>query len=112
LTTNAIMHAFNHRSSGEIALRLWSESDELVHMTFADDGCGFPPDRDWRTADTLGLQLVRMLTEQLQGTINVSAGAGTSFELSFSRLSKGKGTHQQAVQVEHGRSAFKEVDSK
>jgi two-component sensor histidine kinase len=96
LATNAIKHAFADRPAGEISFRIWAESDELVHMTIADDGQGFAPNQDWRTADTLGLQLVRMLTEQLQGTIDVSTSEGTSFHLSFRGVSKGKGMHHSS----------------
>jgi two-component sensor histidine kinase len=96
LATNAIKHAFADRPSGEICFRIWAESSEQVHMTIADDGPGFAPNQDWRTADTLGLQLVRMLTEQLQGTIDVSTSEGTSFHLSFSAVSKGKGMHHSS----------------
>ena len=91
LTTNAIRHAFDGRSSGEISVQLLTSSPETVQLTFADDGRGFSPQQDWRSADTLGLQLVRMLTDQLQGTINMINGRGTTFQLSFSRLSKGRG---------------------
>ena len=76
LTTNAIRHAFDGRSSGEISVQLLTSSPETVQLTFADDGRGFSPQQDWRSADTLGLQLVRMLTDQLQGTINMINGRG------------------------------------
>ncbi len=92
LTTNAIKHAFDDRTSGEITVRLRADSPETVHLTFADDGRGFSSHQDWRSAETLGLQLVRMLTDQLQGTIDMSNGRGTTFQLSFNRFAKGKGT--------------------
>ena len=60
-------------------------------MTFADDGRGFSPQQDWRIADTLGLQLVRMLTDQLQGTIEMANGQGTTFQLSFSHSRRAGG---------------------
>ena len=83
LTTNTIKHAFGDRVSGEITVRLQVESDDLVHITFSDDGCGFAAGQDWRRAETLGLQLVRMLTEQLQGTIDMSNDPGTTVQLKF-----------------------------
>jgi two-component sensor histidine kinase len=94
LTTNAIKHAFDDRPSGEISVRLRveSENEDMVDLTFADDGQGFPPDVDWRGSETLGLQLVRMLTEQLQGKIDMSNGRGTTFQLRFSRFPKSKDT--------------------
>ena len=97
LTTNAIKHAFDDRSTGEIAVRLRKDSEESVCLTFADDGRGFAIGQDWRSAETLGLQLVRMLTEQLHGTIDVPHGHGTTFQLRFSLLSKDKTkrTHEE-----------------
>lgn len=98
LTTNAIKHAFDDRSCGEIAVRLRKDPEEMVCLTFADDGRGFTIGKDWRKAETLGLQLVRMLTEQLQGTIDMSSGPGTTFQLSFRRFSKVKHTEIQDVE--------------
>jgi two-component sensor histidine kinase len=95
LTTNAIKHAFHNRPSGRIAVRLRAAPEETVQLIFADDGQGFASHVDWREADTLGLQLVRMLTEQLQGTIEVVNGHGTTFRLSFRRRPRPK-----AAQVE------------
>jgi len=91
LTTNAIKHAFHDRPSGEIAVQLRAAPEDTVDLVFSDDGLGFKSSVDWRQADTLGLQLVRMLTEQLQGTIEMVNGRGTTFRLNFSRSTKQKG---------------------
>jgi len=91
LTTNAIKHAFHDRPSGEIAVQLRAAPEDTVDLVFSDDGLGFKSSVDWRQADTLGLQLVRMLTEQLQGTIEMMNGRGTTFRLNFSRSTKQKG---------------------
>ncbi len=91
LTTNAIKHAFQDRPSGEIAVSLRAAPEDTVDLVFSDDGLGFKSTVDWRQADTLGLQLVRMLTEQLQGTIEMMNGRGTTFRLNFSRSTKHKG---------------------
>lgn len=99
LTTNAIKHAFDDRPSGRITVQLQVESEELVRITFSDDGCGFAAGLDWRKAETLGLQLVHMLTEQLHGTIDMSNGPGTTFQLSFGRFSKVK---NKEMDVESG----------
>ncbi len=98
LTTNAIKHAFDDRPSGRITVQLQVESEELVRITFSDDGCGFSAGLDWRKAETLGLQLVHMLTEQLHGTIDMSNGPGTTFQLSFRRFSKVKNKEMQDVE--------------
>jgi two-component sensor histidine kinase len=48
-----------------------------------DTGLGFPEDLDFRRTASLGLQLVRLLTEQLQGTITLTRRPGTTFTLTF-----------------------------
>ncbi|MGH8060201.1 MAG: hypothetical protein ACREOH_23680 [Candidatus Entotheonellia bacterium] len=44
---------------------------------------GFPEDLDFRHTDSLGLQLVSMLTAQLGGTIELEREGGTRFTLTF-----------------------------
>ena len=56
--------------------------DELV-LRVADNGVGLPADADPHTAQSLGLQLVRMLTEQSVGRVEVDRGAGTAFTVTF-----------------------------
>ena len=46
-------------------------------------GVGFPEDLDFRQTDSLGLQLVCVLTEQLEGTIELAREGGTRFTLTF-----------------------------
>jgi two-component sensor histidine kinase len=52
-------------------------------LTVSDDGEGFPKDLDFRTTDSLGLQLVNALTKQLNGTIELDRSQGTAFKLTF-----------------------------
>jgi two-component sensor histidine kinase len=49
----------------------------------ADNGIGFPVDLDFRHTASLGMQLLLVLTEQLQGSIELERGAGTRFILRF-----------------------------
>ncbi|MGH8057874.1 MAG: hypothetical protein ACREOH_11675, partial [Candidatus Entotheonellia bacterium] len=48
-----------------------------------DTGVGFPADLDFRHTESLGLQLVSMLTEQLGGTITLTCERGTMFTVTF-----------------------------
>jgi two-component sensor histidine kinase len=81
LATNALKHAFRERAEGEIAIETRRLPDGRIRIVFSDDGDGLPPEIDWRSADTLGLRLIRMLTEQLGGTWDLYNGQGTRFEL-------------------------------
>jgi two-component sensor histidine kinase len=81
LATNALKHAFRERAEGEIAIETRRLADGRIRIVFSDDGDGLPPEIDWRSADTLGLRLIRMLTDQLGGTSELDNGQGTRFEL-------------------------------
>ena len=54
-------------------------------MTLAvhDNGVGFPDDFDFEQPESLGMQLIQALTNQLDGELKVSRENGTSFEVSF-----------------------------
>jgi two-component sensor histidine kinase len=49
----------------------------------SDNGVGFPKDLDFRNTDSLGMQLVTTLAEQIDGTIALRNGVGTTFEITF-----------------------------
>ena len=55
-----------------------------------DDGVGLPPDLDLHRADSLGLQLVDKLTQQLHGTMVVNRAGGTTFTITFDADSRGE----------------------
>ena len=52
-------------------------------MRFSDDGVGLPPGLDFRNTDSLGLQLINTLTNQLNGTVEHRGDRGTEFEIRF-----------------------------
>jgi two-component sensor histidine kinase len=55
------------------------------HFTLivSDNGVGFPKDLDFRNTESLGLQLVVELSEQLRGSIELDRKGGTSFRIKF-----------------------------
>ena len=83
LLSNALKHAFPHGQAGAIALDLRAVPDQHVTLRVADTGVGVPEGFDVRQSDSLGLQLVSMLTEQLGGTLTVARHGGTAFTLTF-----------------------------
>jgi two-component sensor histidine kinase len=54
-----------------------------VKLLVSDNGIGLPQELDWRDSDSLGLQLVTSLVEQLEGTIELDRQQGTAFEICF-----------------------------
>ncbi|MBA2611860.1 MAG: PAS domain S-box protein [Bacteroidetes bacterium] len=68
LITNAIKHAFPDAKKGCINLNLKSENN-YIHLEVKDNGVGIPPGIDHNNTNTLGLQLVNTLMDQLDGEI-------------------------------------------
>jgi two-component sensor histidine kinase len=46
-------------------------------LSVEDNGVGLPPEIDLERVETLGLQLVRALAKQVDGTLTVERGGGT-----------------------------------
>jgi two-component sensor histidine kinase len=85
LVSNSLHHAFAPEGGGEASLRieLLTGEDGWLTLVVADSGLGLPADLDWRHSESLGLQLVSLLVDQLQGTIELDRSAGTAFNISF-----------------------------
>lgn len=82
LISNCLKHAFPGGRQGEIRVRVAQEGEGgQALLSVADNGVGLPPGLDLQQTESLGLQLVRMLTLQLHGTLEVLSGTGTEFRL-------------------------------
>ncbi len=83
LVLNALKHAFPEERKGTITVSLHESEGGTIRLTVRDDGVGFPEGVDIGHTDTLGLQIISLLTEQLDGRIEVRRDGGTAFSLSF-----------------------------
>jgi two-component sensor histidine kinase len=83
LVSNCLKHAFPDGRDGEIIICLHAGSGNRITLSVADNGVGLPPDLDFRKTATLGLQLVNMLTKQLQGHLETHNDHGAVFTLWF-----------------------------
>jgi len=83
LVTNALKYAFPSGQGGTIRVEARHKSPDKLNLLIADNGIGLPEDIDLHSPKTLGLQIVRELVRQLQGTIRVKRQRGTRFYLSL-----------------------------
>jgi PAS domain S-box-containing protein len=83
LVTNAYKHAFPGTRQGTITIALAASGPDDIVLTVADDGIGLPANFDMSTVKSLGLQLVPLLVEQLQGSLSVVTEGGSRFSLRF-----------------------------
>ena len=86
LVTNALEHAFVGREQGNIWLSLKRHDRGDIILTVKDDGVGVTSDFNFEEAESLGLRLVRILTKQLEGEIELDLEQGTCFKIIFSEL--------------------------
>ncbi|MFB3906263.1 MAG: histidine kinase dimerization/phosphoacceptor domain -containing protein [Acidobacteriota bacterium] len=86
LVSNSLKYAFPDRAEGEIGIALTSTGEGCLRLVVGDNGVGLAPDLDLNSSKSLGLKLVRSLTEQLNGTLRrIGNKQGTTFEILFSR---------------------------
>ncbi|MCK9151030.1 sensor histidine kinase [Methanobacterium alcaliphilum] len=82
LITNSLKHAFPGDRGGEILIKLKSQNDEYL-LQVSDNGVGMSTDFDLANSDTLGMQLVYSLINQLDADLNIDTTKGTSFKIKF-----------------------------
>lgn len=85
LISNALKYAFPDGSRGAITVVLRPDEGGGYRLTVADDGVGLPDSVDIANIDTLGLRLVVILAEQIEGTLSLSRDGGTACTIVFRR---------------------------
>jgi two-component sensor histidine kinase len=88
LVSNALKHAFPGHRSGAITVTVRTEANpdepgEQVVLGVGDDGIGIPATVELETAETLGLRLVLLLTDQVHGTLDIHRADPTRFSITF-----------------------------
>jgi PAS domain S-box-containing protein len=98
LVTNSLKHAFIGRDKGKIQIKLQREESEDFSNTFvlsvSDNGVGIPEDFNIEDLDSLGLQLVTSLVDQLDGDLELKRDIGTEFIIRFIVPERKKSTLQ------------------
>ncbi|MBP1909582.1 histidine kinase dimerization/phosphoacceptor domain -containing protein [Methanolobus bombayensis] len=80
IVSNSFKHAFEPGEEGEIYVNL-SLEDRKLKLLVGDNGAGFPENINFRETESLGLQLVTTLTDQIDGTIELDRSKGTKFKI-------------------------------
>ena len=82
LLTNALKHAFPDGSKGKVQVDL-SSTDKKYTLLIRDDGVGLPEGLDLDNPETLGLQLIKALVDQLDADYEIQRGIDTTFIFRF-----------------------------
>jgi PAS domain S-box-containing protein len=83
LVSNSIKHAFIAGSQGKIYVDFLELGHSKYSLTVSDNGVGVPDDIELRRNQSLGLQLVWNLVEQLEGSIAFNTKLGILFKITF-----------------------------
>ena len=83
LLTNAYTHAFPTGSEGSICISLVPISAETCRLRFEDDGIGFAENFNFESSSSLGLNLIKILSQQIEGHYRFENQKGAVFDLEF-----------------------------
>ena len=82
ILTNTMKYAFEGREAGSITISALKRGGKAV-VVIHDDWIGIPEDFDIVKSTGFGMNLVKMMTEQLGGTIEIQSSNGTKTTLIF-----------------------------
>lgn len=93
VVTNAYKHAFQHQKEGEIAVHLHEEDGNVV-IKIKDNGTGISDNFMEGHSSTIGMTLIKLLKQQLEGEVEFSNENGTHVKLTFKKTDvKGIGSN-------------------
>ena len=90
ILSNALKHAFKGRGHGSVNITA-SDTGGQILISIKDDGVGLPEEFDISRTNSLGMKLIRTLTEhQLKGTLNIIRESGTEMIVQFPAVRGGR----------------------
>ena len=84
LVSNCFKYAFKDSKRGNIKISLAKKNNNTI-LVVHDSGVGLPKDLNIETNDSLGLQLVLTLVDQIDGKIKYEYTNGSKFTINFKR---------------------------
>lgn len=84
LLSNAIKHGLQHNLSPQLTVKLTDGSD-FIELSIRDNGPGVSEIKELFAKNSLGLQLVESLAEQIDGKVSYTNKAGLEAVLRFSK---------------------------
>jgi PAS domain S-box-containing protein len=82
MISNSLKHAFPGGRKGVITID-FRKSGEKYIVTYSDDGIGLPDSVTFDRTESLGMQLIRGLTKQINGSIELDRTSGTKYTVTF-----------------------------
>jgi two-component sensor histidine kinase len=86
LLTNAFKYAFPGNIEGTVKISLAEAEGDQCVLTVKDNGIGLPKSYTPDSSVSLGLYIVRLLAEQMDGSLQIDRNKGTAFTITFRNL--------------------------
>ncbi len=83
MVTNSVKHAFPDQQAGEILIEVASVPPNTARLVYRDNGIGIPDTAIQGDVAGLGMTLIRALTEQLNGSIEIGNDGGAYIGIVF-----------------------------
>ena len=83
LVSNAMKYAFAEKDEGTIIVSMEKNADSRLTFTVRDDGAGLPEGFEPDKLNTLGIQMIKALTQQLEGNFSIESDKGVRAVISF-----------------------------
>jgi two-component sensor histidine kinase len=83
IVSNSLKYAFEHVEKGIINITLLEKGFNQFELIIGDNGKGYEGEPNNPGKATLGLELVKILTDQLDGNIIKLSAPGTVYKLDF-----------------------------
>jgi PAS domain S-box-containing protein len=83
LISNCLKHAFPDRRPGQVIVSVQKHPGDELELIVTDNGIGMPADFEPGKSSSLGMRLIHILADQLQGSVEISIQEGTTFRLKF-----------------------------
>ncbi len=85
LITNALKYAFNDSSKkGLLKIYFSKLENDKFQIRVIDNGPGIPDNIDLQNPESTGLQIINILTSQIEGTLSAKNNNGAEFIITFS----------------------------
>ena len=84
--TNAVKYAYPESEKGTIGIFLKQVENNKLQLKITDNGKGLPDEIDTEHSNTLGLQLIKLFSEQLDGDLFFANKNGLEIILRFKTI--------------------------
>ncbi|MDQ3110915.1 MAG: sensor histidine kinase, partial [Bacteroidota bacterium] len=83
IISNSLKYDFEGQTEGDLYISLHKKDDNFYILEVSDNGKGIPSLINIEDAQTLGMQLIHMLSGQINGKVVLSQESGLKYRIEF-----------------------------